>query len=133
INIVRVRYQRAFGVPASEDPAGQASAGDGIATREVVVEHRAPQWAIDLLGEKVHEIDGIIFRALGGADGSPVTGDITDETGAQVAEQRSEEHTSELQSRENLVCRLLLEKKKNKRNNTISSSRDNSFNALIVN
>src|SRR5690606_36881612 len=27
-------------------------------------------------------------------------------------EQRSEEHTSELQSRENLVCRLLLEKKK---------------------
>ena len=25
---------------------------------------------------------------------------------------RSEEHTSELQSRENLVCRLLLEKKK---------------------
>src|SRR5690606_41492679 len=29
--------------------------------------------------------------------------------------QRSEEHTSELQSRENLVCRLLLEKKKKKR------------------
>src|SRR5690606_10010578 len=27
---------------------------------------------------------------------------------------RSEEHTSELQSRENLVCRLLLEKKNNK-------------------
>src|SRR5690606_42038184 len=26
---------------------------------------------------------------------------------------RSEEHTSELQSRENIVCRLLLEKKKN--------------------
>src|SRR5207302_9668394 len=31
------------------------------------------------------------------------------------AEQRSEEHTSELQSRENLVCRLLLEKKKKKK------------------
>src|SRR3712207_8512419 len=28
---------------------------------------------------------------------------------------RSEEHTSELQSRQYLVCRLLLEKKKNKR------------------
>src|SRR5436309_10806388 len=28
---------------------------------------------------------------------------------------RSEEHTSELQSRENLVCRLLLEKKKKER------------------
>src|SRR3989475_3466032 len=31
------------------------------------------------------------------------------------AEARSEEHTSELQSQSNLVCRLLLEKKKNKR------------------
>src|SRR5690606_41676128 len=31
---------------------------------------------------------------------------------ALVAGIRSEEHTSELQSRENLVCRLLLEKKK---------------------
>src|SRR5690606_40563583 len=29
-----------------------------------------------------------------------------------VLDNRSEEHTSELQSRENLVCRLLLEKKK---------------------
>src|SRR5690606_42047936 len=29
-----------------------------------------------------------------------------------AAGERSEEHTSELQSRENLVCRLLLEKKK---------------------
>src|SRR5690606_41715993 len=29
-----------------------------------------------------------------------------------IASKRSEEHTSELQSRENLVCRLLLEKKK---------------------
>src|SRR2546422_2148613 len=32
-------------------------------------------------------------------------------------EDRSEEHTSELQSRLHLVCRLLLEKKKKKRNN----------------
>src|SRR5690606_40154949 len=31
-----------------------------------------------------------------------------------VEQCRSEEHTSELQSRENLVCRLLLEKKKTK-------------------
>src|SRR5690606_41960648 len=42
---------------------------------------------------------------------SPRVGDVdisfdTDAVG------RSEEHTSELQSRENLVCRLLLEKKK---------------------
>src|SRR5690606_40742309 len=32
--------------------------------------------------------------------------------GAEAARSRSEEHTSELQSRENLVCRLLLEKNK---------------------
>src|SRR5690606_17896059 len=33
----------------------------------------------------------------------------------EVSTGRSEEHTSELQSRENLVCRLLLEKKKTRR------------------
>src|SRR2546427_7887075 len=32
----------------------------------------------------------------------------------RLGAQRSEEHTSELQSQSNLVCRLLLEKKKNK-------------------
>src|SRR5438034_6096213 len=32
---------------------------------------------------------------------------------------RSEEHTSELQSHSDLVCRLLLEKKKEKKNNTV--------------
>src|SRR2546427_7385614 len=38
---------------------------------------------------------------------------------------RSEEHTSELQSQSNLVCRLLLEKKKkNKEADTIESSND---------
>src|SRR5438445_8272516 len=34
---------------------------------------------------------------------------------------RSEEHTSELQSRQYLVCRLLLEKKKKKKNDKESS------------
>src|SRR5690606_41892953 len=40
-------------------------------------------------------------------------GDFLDMARARVPDARSEEHTSELQSRENLVCRLLLEKKKN--------------------
>src|SRR2546427_8680754 len=35
----------------------------------------------------------------------------------EVSDQRSEEHTSELQSQSNLVCRLLLEKKKKKQPN----------------
>src|SRR5256886_8496368 len=34
----------------------------------------------------------------------------------EPVEHRSEEHTSELQSQSNLVCRLLLEKKKKKNN-----------------
>src|SRR5438874_10058087 len=37
----------------------------------------------------------------------------TDENPDFVMQKRSEEHTSELQSRRDLVCRLLLEKKKN--------------------
>src|ERR1019366_7193056 len=46
------------------------------------------------------------FASLGsGGEGSPVFSGFT----------RSEEHTSELQSLTNLVCRLLLEKKKSER------------------
>src|SRR5256886_14560900 len=37
-----------------------------------------------------------------------------DEYRKYLEKDRSEEHTSELQSQSNLVCRLLLEKKKNK-------------------
>src|SRR3712207_7272562 len=36
-----------------------------------------------------------------------------------IAGSRSEEHTSELQSRQYLVCRLLLEKKKEKNNRAV--------------
>src|SRR5439155_25134065 len=53
---------------------------------------------------------------------SPVEGQLTDLVGRvapeppaapqRAARERSEEHTSELQSRGHLVCRLLLEKKK---------------------
>src|SRR5438034_1848937 len=35
----------------------------------------------------------------------------------RISASRSEEHTSELQSHSDLVCRLLLEKKKNKKKN----------------
>src|SRR2546430_3067091 len=46
---------------------------------------------------------------------------VEDEAGSPAL--RSEEHTSELQSQSNLVCRLLLEKKK-KKNKTDRSSID---------
>src|SRR5256886_4777455 len=44
------------------------------------------------------------------ASASPSNGRFTAET--KIEPRRSEEHTSELQSQSNLVCRLLLEKKK---------------------
>src|SRR5690606_40517581 len=48
-----------------------------------------------------------LARNLDGAGADPVT-----RVERHRSLERSEEHTSELQSRENLVCRLLLEKKK---------------------
>src|SRR5690625_6931589 len=53
-----------------------------------------------------------LFRSLDRARQAPGLGDL----GAHgVDDRRSEEHTSELQSRGHLVCRLLLEKKKTKK------------------
>src|SRR2546427_6017606 len=46
----------------------------------------------------------------------PLLGHIKKFNGGAVKRIRSEEHTSELQSQSNLVCRLLLEKKKKKNN-----------------
>src|SRR2546422_4497439 len=46
---------------------------------------------------------------LAAARGAPLLGQVVVQPGAKL---RSEEHTSELQSRLHLVCRLLLEKKK---------------------
>src|SRR3712207_8465506 len=76
-----------------------------------------------------------LFRSLPGGDGASVAGNlsltvvchqpdhhvVTGEVVPDarrfkvegIAQRRSEEHTSELQSRQYLVCRLLLEKKKN--------------------
>src|SRR3712207_7723432 len=49
-----------------------------------------------------------------GGDGGTITLLSDGHPGATDAIVRSEEHTSELQSRQYLVCRLLLEKKKKK-------------------
>src|SRR5690606_40407969 len=56
---------------------------------------------IEALGYRVFEVSTVARRGLR---------ELTYALGEIV--ERSEEHTSELQSRENLVCRLLLEKKK---------------------
>src|SRR2546422_1557630 len=59
--------------------------------------------------------------------GPPYLNAATPRSPGRAAQSRSEEHTSELQSRLHLVCRLLLEKKKkcmtpysNHRNNVIN-------------
>src|SRR5438876_10812307 len=49
-------------------------------------------------------------------DQSPVGEHLRGGPGAPIEPDRSEEHTSELQSPVHLVCRLLLEKKKKKNN-----------------
>src|SRR5690606_34186097 len=57
----------------------------------------------------------ISLAVLGGIDAAGIDEQLAaDDTqsGRKLLVDRSEEHTSELQSRENLVCRLLLEKKK---------------------
>src|SRR3712207_8023045 len=64
-----------------------------------------PQRAVPLAGRVVHLThrhyppQGLVF-------------DLCERSGAVGVLARSEEHTSELQSRQYLVCRLLLEKKK---------------------
>src|SRR2546430_3544968 len=62
------------------------------------------------LAGQLLEVGGVPDRAAGQDDGVGALAAQHLEV-AQLA--RSEEHTSELQSQSNLVCRLLLEKKKN--------------------
>src|SRR3712207_8712976 len=66
------------------------------------LEHALTQVALPV---PVPQLDGLVGPGAGPArDDGPAAG--------AVVQDRSEEHTSELQSRQYLVCRLLLEKKK---------------------
>src|SRR3712207_8958198 len=71
-----------------------------------------PSWA--------HRPGGAVMTTTTGRPGSTqqdgVPGTGTPDLVLPLPEARSEEHTSELQSRQYLVCRLLLEKKHNNRN-----------------
>src|SRR5690349_22871086 len=69
-----------------------------------------------------------LFRSHSGEDGIPEPGGVRHERlghrrpgnrAAGVRVVRSEEHTSELQSRRDLVCRLLLEKKNHMSRTTV--------------
>src|SRR5688572_32768182 len=63
-------------------------------------------------GRSFHACDRPGAPARGGRAAGGTPGRLS---GADARRQRSEEHTSELQSQSNLVCRLLLEKKKTER------------------
>src|SRR2546422_1727024 len=78
--------------------------------RPVARDHAANQWTARALGLCADLRAG---RERAGLRASPRCGPRSPDT------RRSEEHTSELQSRLHLVCRLLLEKKKKKKNNDV--------------
>src|SRR2546427_2568661 len=52
---------------------------------------------------------------------------VATRTSCRNCRKRSEEHTSELQSQSNLVCRLLLEKKKKQKENTHTKERGDNY------
>src|SRR5690606_40792522 len=78
-----------------------------------VAQHPPDGLADEELGLVEHRV-GVATEAVPVAAALPERhqqGEERDPTDPEVVVGRSEEHTSELQSRENLVCRLLLEKK----------------------
>src|SRR5699024_12671974 len=94
------------------------------ATEEIIVEDDAPIVEVTLTDEEVQSIKETIqdnrFFSLPKdvSDLDVMDGPMqyitvfTDTESKEIGRERSEEHTSELQSRFDLVCRLLLEKKK---------------------
>src|SRR5690349_24006037 len=72
-------------------------------------------------GVPVHDADAVVHRLYDGEAAAAIEAAFPGTTTAgkvdreKLATRRSEEHTSELQSRRDLVCRLLLEKKNKNR------------------
>src|SRR5699024_11252614 len=73
-----------------------------VATESYVVE-------LDLSGDSTQRFTSTTTLSFSAVPGASTFVDLVD---GELSSIRSEEHTSELQSRFDLVCRLLLEKKK---------------------
>src|SRR5204863_8343083 len=85
--------------------------------RRTFEQHVAARRVVDLAGPDGPALAGVNTGHLTEVD-APADGVIAHLRAAQpLVRLRSEEHTSELQSRRDLVCRLLLEKKKKKTKN----------------
>src|SRR5690606_40532359 len=85
--------------------------GTAVTSAPVVMAYYVPEQNYDPTALPVEMLSHIIFSFTNVIDGE-MKFRKPEEAGPKLeALVRSEEHTSELQSRENLVCRLLLEKK----------------------
>src|SRR5690625_5821511 len=93
----------------ADDRCAQAMAPSGL------LQVRSDRGRHNLVVHREPNAEGITYVALD-AIGAP-------QFTASQTSARSEEHTSELQSRGHLVCRLLLEKKKTKDNHIIDITR----------
>lgn len=82
VNVVRVTHKRDYRVRPK--PGERLALSDQIRSVEVTTEYRS-QSSIDLLGEQPLEIKSDLLRSIGTADGEPLSGDVVDETGTQVA------------------------------------------------
>src|SRR5438067_9688011 len=81
---------------------------------------RSLSWSYDHVGPMTRRVEdaALLLQVIAGHDPGDISSanvPVPDYVAALRKDTRSEEHTSELQSRFDLVCRLLLEKKKQKR------------------
>src|SRR5438034_5220488 len=103
-----VLVPRADGVVGGADPVAEVAVEGADARLDLLARHLA-EGRRSRVGEEI--LQGFARQAVRV---------VLDQLDQSVGEHRSEEHTSELQSHSDLVCRLLLEKKNT--NNTVMIS-----------
>src|SRR5216684_7371330 len=105
------RRNAASSSPALSPAADRASVGlsmSGIKSAHARLKAHEAEQRVDLRRRFADGRPDLVHRAQQRVDLGRLAG-------FQILQHRSEEHTSELQSRLHLVCRLLLEKKKKKK------------------
>ncbi|HET7234526.1 MAG TPA: hypothetical protein VFJ16_31225 [Longimicrobium sp.] len=90
VNRVKFTYQRDY---FTDDP--DQGGGDGVRTEDVTYQTPADispiRESVALLGEQSWEVKATTLRALGGADGQPLAGDVIDEVAARLAAERAQQ------------------------------------------